>query len=118
VIDIITHRDITCITGTQLVKKIDNLAEVQNTLFVFLLLKTYEICMLNNKVLIRVDMRLLNCMEILVVLGPLYGLIFMPFTSMLHWLLNHKVFCTVAAICFATYLAGFSAFFAFGPSMK
>jgi hypothetical protein len=77
--------------------------------------------MLNNKVLIRVlrhDMRFLNYMEILVVLGQLYGLNFMPFISMLPCLLNHKVFCTVASICFATYLAGFSTFFAFGPSMK
>jgi hypothetical protein len=66
---------------------------------------------LSNKVLIQVlrhDMRILNCMEILVVLGRynLYGLIFMSFVSMLPWLLNHKVFCSVAAIYFATCLAG------------
>jgi hypothetical protein len=57
-------------------------------------------------------------MEILFVLGSLYGLIFMPFISMRPWLLKHKVFCIVVAICFATCLAGFSTFFAFGPSMK
>jgi hypothetical protein len=57
----------------------------------------------SNKVLIQVlshDMRILNCMDILVVLGTLYGLIFMSFVSMPPWLLNHKVFCSMAAIYF------------------
>jgi hypothetical protein len=63
-------------------------------------------------------MCILNCMEILVVLGLLYGLIFILFISMLPWLRNHKVFCSVSAIYFATCLACFSTFFAFGPSMN